>query len=142
LGLAALLASSAANAQGHGDAKKEAAERADAAPDAAGGDASAPATPATPATPERLKDPAERRRSEVARVRARWGALVKSEPARVELETHALRVAKLDAMDRVARAAGKTALLPRIERVRATEETRHERRMKAILDGTKDGGGS
>lgn len=78
------------------------------------------------------KDRADRRRHEVAMTRARWGALVRDPAVQAELRLHAQHVARIDAIDRVARQAHKDALLPRIAKLREMETSRFENHMAAL----------
>lgn len=136
-----------AHAQAQGDARKEAKERKDdkkegekkkeAALDAAAASSSAEHRE-LPKPTDTKQDRAERRRRAIALTRARWGALVVNPPAQAELRLHARRIAKIDAMEQVARASGKTDLLPRIANLRVKENARFEMRMDYVkneIDG-------
>lgn len=131
-----------ARAQAQGDAKKEAKERKD---EDGGKKDAAVATDAAaephdlPKAPDAKKDRAERRRRAISYSRARWGALLRQPAAQAELRLHARRIARIDAMESVARAAGKEALLPRIATLRSKETARFEKRMEWVKDG-KEGG--
>lgn len=141
------LAAPAAFAQAQGDAKKEARERKDDAGAAApkkGAAADAAPPPAASAARDLPKptdtkvDREARRRRAIAMTRARWGALVLSPPAQAELRLHARRTAKIDAMEQVARASGRTDLLQRIANLRVKENARFEMRMDYVkneIDG-------
>lgn len=137
-----------ARAQAQGDAKKEAKERKD--EDA--GRKDAPATVDAAAEQPRaadVKDPkkdrADRRRKAISYARARWGALLRQPAAQAELRLHARRIARIDAMESVAKTSGKDALLPRVAKLREKETARFEQRMRWIMDGkepsaTREGG--
>lgn len=143
----ALVAPLAHGAQAQGDARKEAKERKDDKKEAekkkeAAVDAAA-AKPTTelrdlPKPTDTKKDRADRRRRAIMLTRARWGALVVNPAAQAELRLHARRIAKLDAMEQVARSSGKTDLLPRIANLRVKENARFEMRMDYVkneIDG-------
>lgn len=130
-----------AHAQAQGDAKKEAKERKD--EDAGKKDAAVDAAPEPhdlPKTTDAKKDRADRRRKAISYARARWGAVLRQPAAQAELRLHARFVARIDAMETVARTSGKEALLPRIAKLRTKETERFEKRMRWIQDG-KEGGG-
>ncbi len=120
-----------AHAQAKGDAKDAAVADAAAAKPANAGDVLKPTDP--------KRDRADRRRRAIALTRARWGALVINPPAQAELRLHAQRIAKIDAMEQVARASGKTDLLPRIANLRVKENARFEMRMDYVKN-EMDGG--
>ncbi len=136
-----------AHAQAQGDAKKEAKERKEekqedkakkkeAALDAA--TAASSDLKELPKPTDTKKDRADRRRRAIGLARARWGALVINPAAQAELRLHARRIAKIDAMEQVARSSGKTDLLPRIANLRVKENARFEMRMDYVkneIDG-------
>jgi hypothetical protein len=132
-----------AYAQAQGDAKKEAKERKD---EDAGKKADAAATvdaaaeqPKAADVKDPKKDRADRRRKAISYARARWGALLRQPAAQAELRLHAMRIARIDAMESVAKRSGKDALVPRIAKLRDKETARFEQRMRWIQDG-KEGG--
>ena len=73
-----------------------------------------------------------------AKAKGRWGEKLAEQPVRAELAIHARRVARLNVLEDMAKARGKGELLPRIAKLRAKEEARHERRMAKLTSG--DGG--
>jgi hypothetical protein len=131
-----------AHAQAQGDAKKEAKERKD---EDAGKKEAAATVDAAAEQPKAadVKDPkkdrADRRRKAISYARARWGALLRQPAAQAELRLHARRIARIDAMESVAKTSGKDDLLPRIAKLRTKETERFEKRMRWIADG-KEGG--
>jgi hypothetical protein len=138
-----------ARAQAQGDAKKEAKERKE---EDAGSRREAGALidaaaeqPKVADVKDPKKDRADRRRRAISYARARWGALLRQPAAQAELRLHARRVARIDAMETVAKTSGKDALLPRIAKLRTKETERFEQRMRWIADGkepsaTREGG--
>lgn len=131
-----------AYAQAQGDAKKEAQERKeeDAGKKDAGAKVDASAEqPKAADVKDPKKDRADRRRRAISYARARWGALLRQPAAQAELRLHARRIARIDAMESVAKTSGKDALLPRIAKLRTKETERFEQRMRWIQDG-KEGG--
>jgi hypothetical protein len=131
-----------AHAQAQGDAKKEAKERKDEDAGTKDSGAKVDASAEQPKAAD-VKDPkkdrADRRRRAISYARARWGALLRQPAAQAELRLHARRIAHIDAMESVAKTAGKDALLPRIAKLRTKETERFEQRMRWIQDG-KEGG--
>lgn len=144
-GLALLLLAapvSDAHAQAQGDAKKEAKERKEedaGRKDAAATVDAAAEQPKAADVRDPKKDRADRRRKAISYARARWGALLRQPAAQAELRLHARRIARIDAMETVAKTSGKDALLPRIAKLRDKETARFEQRMRWIQDG-KEGG--
>lgn len=140
----ALAPASDARAQAQGDAKKEAKEKdkdkeKDKKVEDAGKKADAAAEPhdlPKPADPK--QDRAQRRQRAISYARARWGALLRDSAAQAELRLHARRVARIDAMEAVAKSSAKNDLLPRIAKLRDLETKRFEKRMEWVKDG-KDG---
>jgi hypothetical protein len=131
-----------AHAQAQGDAKKEAKERKDedaGKKDAAATVDAAAEQPKAADAKDPKKDRADRRRKAISYARARWGALLRQPAAQAELRLHARRIARIDAMETVAKSSGKDALLPRIAQLRTKETARFEQRMRWIQDG-KEGG--
>lgn len=132
-----------ARAQAQGDAKKEARERKE--EDGGKKDAAAALVDAAAEQPKAAdakdpkKDRADRRRKAISYARARWGALLRQPAAQAELRLHARRIARIDAMETVAKTSGKDTLLPRISKLRERETARFEQRMQWIMDG-KEGG--
>lgn len=144
--LVAPLVVSDAHAQAQGDAKKEAKEKkdekdkdkkADAKADSGVDAAAEPHELPKPADPK--QDRAKRRQHAISYARARWGALLLQPAAQAELRLHARRVAKIDALEAVAKSSGKNDLLPRIAKLREKETARFEKRMEWVKDG-KEGG--
>jgi hypothetical protein len=81
---------------------------------------------------ERVEARRERRRERAEELRARYGRAL-GEPAVVaELRVHARRMARLHTLRRVAEKEGKTALLPRIDKLIEKERARHQRHMDAL----------
>jgi hypothetical protein len=151
IALVAIFAFSApvAHGQARGDAKKEAKERKEEKKGDKGakdeGSADAAPHPSEvldlPKPGDTKKDRDARRRRAIALTRARWGALVLDSAVQAELRLHARRIARIDAMERVARSSGKDALLPRIDRLRSKEIARFEKRMDWLKDENhRDGG--
>jgi hypothetical protein len=81
---------------------------------------------------QRAEQRRERRKQRVEALRARFGAALKHPAIRAELELHARRRAKLNALRAVAEREGKQGLLPRIDALAKKEQTRHARRMAAL----------
>jgi hypothetical protein len=81
---------------------------------------------------DRAEQRRERRRQRVDALRARFGSALRQPAIRAELELHARRKAKLNALRAVAEREGKQALLPRIDALVKKEQARHQRRMAAL----------
>jgi hypothetical protein len=81
----------------------------------------------------------DRRRHRIKALRARFGAALKKPALRAELELHARRKAKLNALRAVAEREGKRALLPRIEALEKKEQARHEQRLAALAGDAGSG---
>lgn len=82
----------------------------------------------------------ERRKAERAKMKEKWGGALVNPAVRAELAIHARREARLDAMEEVAKADDKDALVTRIQALRAKEEARHQKRMNQLAQ-RPDGGG-
>jgi hypothetical protein len=81
---------------------------------------------------DRAESRRERRRERARELRALYGGLLANQAVLVELRIHARRMAKLRALRRVAEREGKTALLPRIDKLIEKEQARHRRHMDAL----------
>jgi hypothetical protein len=80
----------------------------------------------------------ERRTAAKAALTAKWGdELLKKPAVRAELRLHALRMAKLHQMKRVADAADKKELEARVDKLTEKEKARHQTRMDTLK--TKNG---
>jgi len=115
----ALIGAIAFSFQAQGDAKKEVVEK-----KLDGSTTVAPAPPPSAGT----------RETQVALIRARYGVLLRDPAVLAELRLHARRVARLDAMERVATSAGKAALLTRIADLRQREDARLEKRITFLKE--------
>ena len=81
---------------------------------------------------ERADSRRERRRERMEELRARYGRLIAEPAVAAELRVHARRMARLNTMRRLAEKEGKTALIPRIDKLIAKERARHQRHMDAL----------
>jgi hypothetical protein len=77
-------------------------------------------------------DRRDRRHERLAKLRARWGALLRHPAVLAELRLHGRRMARLQTLRRIAEREGKTALLPRIDKLVEKEQARHERHMAGL----------
>jgi hypothetical protein len=84
---------------------------------------------------ERFEARRERRRQRAEELRARYGRLLAEPAVAAELRVHARRMARLHTLRKVAEKEGKTALLPRIDKLIEKERTRHQRHMDAHRPG-------
>jgi hypothetical protein len=81
---------------------------------------------------DRAERQRERHRERAEELRARYGRLLGEPAVQVELRLHARRMARLQTLRRVAEKEGKTALLPRIDKLIEKERTRHQRHMEVL----------
>jgi hypothetical protein len=81
---------------------------------------------------DRAEHRRERRRQRAEELRARYGRLLAEPAVQAELKIHARRMARLHQLRRVAEKEGKTALLPRIDKLIEKERARHQRHMDAL----------
>jgi hypothetical protein len=81
---------------------------------------------------ERFEARRERRRQRAEELRSRYGRLLAEPAVAAELRVHARRMARLNTLRRVAEKEGKTALLPRIDKLIEKERARHQRHMDAL----------
>jgi hypothetical protein len=81
---------------------------------------------------ERAQARRERRRQRAEELRARYGRALSEPAVMAELRVHARRMARLNTLRRIAEREGKTALVPRIDKLIEKERARHQRHMDAL----------
>jgi hypothetical protein len=79
---------------------------------------------------QKLKDTREERRKEKrAELKTKFGDILGKPAVKAELRLHAMRLAKLHRMERLAKAKGKDELDKRVDALIAKENARHDKRM-------------
>lgn len=82
---------------------------------------------------QQRKQRRERRREHRAELRQKWGdALLRHPAVRAELRTHAWRLARLHRVRQLADAAGKKAVVERVDALIAKEQARHDKHMATL----------
>ncbi len=81
----------------------------------------------------------ERRQERRAKIKEKWGEDVLKRPAvRAELKIHARRVARLNRIRALAKADGKDAVVERVDKILAKENSRHDKHMETLKSKTGD----
>ncbi|HET9960667.1 MAG TPA: hypothetical protein VFQ61_39620 [Polyangiaceae bacterium] len=89
-------------------------------------------SPAENGLDELRRSRSDRRRSEVDRLRSRWGSLLMDERARSELKLHAERMARLRRMRSIAEQERNLDLVRRIDELMTREERRSQSSLEAL----------
>jgi hypothetical protein len=82
---------------------------------------------------EKLKESrAERRKAKLAELKAKYGDIVDKPAVRAELRLHAMRMARLHRLERIATAEGKDDAAKRVQALVTKENARHAKRMDEL----------
>jgi hypothetical protein len=82
---------------------------------------------------EKLKESrTERRKAKLAELKAKYGDIVDKPAVRAELRLHAMRMAKLHRLERIATAQGKDDAAKRVQALVTKENARHDKRMDEL----------